>query len=575
MSEKLENYPEHYQKSQPTVIDTNDSSFANSSLPTSQKTTIETETPFLPNSQPTTIEESNPFDTNDTKNEILTSDNSQKTTIESYNEPNNYQKEVPFLKYSQPTAIENSDSFDNIENEISLSTSSYSEKTSIEAYNESNNEETFPPSQKTVMENNIAFSHTQKYSESSSEKFIIEPENSNTQLSKKEYKRTQIIDPFLGKNCGENDRYQIIKLLGKGGMGQVYLALTERENNQHQLVAIKFLKKECLLADNKLEIERRFAREIKILISLNHPNIVKIIEQGIYRLTENNQVDNIPFYVMEYLNGESLTTYLERKNKLNLEEAMPLMIQILSGLNQAHQNSIIHRDLKPDNIFLVSLSNNRYIVKILDFGIARNFDNQSAIRLTTMADYFSTPYYISPEHINGIRELDTRSDIYTLGLIFYEILTGNKPFQADEEFLQKKGWLGVHNSQNPNQLISQPGCENLPITLNNIIIKCLEKSPDQRFTNAQELLEALSNLSAEISAQKTSKVPTSKPKIETKQKQLLPKLLLIGSGLILGIIIGIFIGILISSISERKNSQNSTMIQRGTGILPVQILPVH
>ncbi len=369
---------------------------------------------------------------------------------------------------------------------------------------------------------------------------VIEEEKITTPPEKL-YERQTIKDVFIGQKCGENNLYQIIKLIGKGGMGKVYLAITNSPEKQDELVAIKFLSKECLLAENKEEIKHRFNREIGFLIALNHPNIVKFIDQNIYQLQENDQEYSLPFYVMEYLRGQTLSDYLVKKVRLETSEALFIITQILGGLRIAHNNGIIHRDLKPDNIFLVPTINNKYIVKILDFGIARSLNTMSVVRLTNVADYFGSPYYISPEHIKGVADLDTKSDVYTLGLIFYEILSGNKPFNNYDDLLLTRGWLGVHNHKQPIPLIHQIGCENIPIALNDTIMKCLNKNPNDRYKNAEEMLLEIVKITQEINlTQKSTTIKNNQIKSSISHPTNNSKLIL---QLIITLIIGIVIGI--------------------------------
>lgn len=481
----------------------------------------------------------------------------QKTIIESDLSDQHFTHKPPQRSTSQKTIVEVENPFDE-QQENQTSVSSLPQETILESDLSQDFGGKPPP-----------FSEVQKT--------MVESDYEHTQQRRKFKRpsRKKLDAPFVGITCGTNNRYQVVQLLQQGGMGQVYIAVTETPEHYYKLVAIKFLKKEFLLADNREEIEHRFNREIRILMSLNHPNIVSIIDQGFYPLEEDNQIHNIPFYVMEYLKGQSLTKYLEGKGPLTIEEAMPLMLQISTGLSKAHQNNIIHRDLKPDNIFLIPTTKNRYIIKILDFGIAKNLESISAVKLTNVADYFASPYYISPEHINGITALGPWSDIYTLGLIFYEMLSGNKPFDHDENLLQTRGWPGIHNSKKPHELISQPGCENIPTTLNNIIMKCLSKEPSRRFANAQELLNALSSFSAQISSiPKTSspELPTTPirtpvKKSTSKNSSFSQQLLLITFGLILGISIGILIGIFIYSKLDSKTSQNSNNLPLYSNLL--------
>nr|OEJ77626.1 hypothetical protein A5482_04900 [Cyanobacterium sp. IPPAS B-1200] len=368
------------------------------------------------------------------------------------------------------------------------------------------------------------------------------------------YQRKKPVDPFIGQKCGENQEYLIVKFIAKGGMGNIYLCINQSETIDADFVVVKFLDKECLEADNKEEIIQRFRREIKLLSSLNHPNIVNILDQGIYPLQEEEKIYNIPFFIMEYLQGETLSDYLIKKRQITIEESLFIITQILAGLRIAHNQGIIHRDLKPDNIFLIPTLNNKHIVKILDFGIARKIDSMSVVRLTKMNDYFATPYYVSPEHINGVTQLDARSDIYNLGLIFYEILTGNKPFTDYDDLLVTKGWLGVHNQKNPIPPNQQFGCDNIPLILNNIILKCLAKKPDDRYPNAEDILTEIVNFHPNIKNIHTTK----------KYNNISKKIFL--NGLIFSFLLGIVISLstffIINAINNNEQSlMNNQYIQ--------------
>lgn len=342
------------------------------------------------------------------------------------------------------------------------------------------------PSQKTTIEQDTKIDLKTK----------IDQENNHQNI----YKRNKKEDLFLGNQCGENQQYFIAKLIAKGGMGNIYLCVNQSPDIEQDFVVIKFLDKKLLAVENQEEIRQRFQREIKLLSTLDHPNIVKILDQGIYEVEEENQKLSIPFFVMEYLQGQTLNNYLIKKQKISLKESFLIITQILAGLRFAHGQGIIHRDLKPENIFLIPTLNNKHIVKIIDFGIARKIDSMSMIRLTKMNDYFASPYYISPEHIYGISHLDARSDIYNLGLIFYEILTGNKPFTDCDQLLATKGWLGVHNQKNPVPPNQQIGCDHIPLILNDLILKCLAKKPIDRFSSAEAMLIEVVSLSDSISS---------------------------------------------------------------------------
>ncbi len=230
-------------------------------------------------------------------------------------------------------------------------------------------------------------------------------------------------DPLIGKRFGS---YVVERLLGSGGMGAVYLALQPEIGKQ---VAIKFLAPS--LASNQQVVQRFFA-EAKAVNLIQHDNIVDIFDYG--------QDQGYSYFVMEFIRGNALETVLKTEGKLGIARTVDVCIQIADAVSAAHARGIVHRDLKPDNVFLVSKSGRNDFVKLLDFGIAKLLDNQDEGSAKTMSGaVLGTPGYMSPEQATG-RGVDTRTDIYALGIVMFRMLAGRLPFPGSHfaEILQKQ-----------------------------------------------------------------------------------------------------------------------------------------
>lgn len=255
-------------------------------------------------------------------------------------------------------------------------------------------------------------------------------------------------------------QYRIVSKIGEGGMGTVWLA----DHPSRGLFAIKALAPE--LSGNR-EYRERFYDEARILFSLQHSNIVQP-----YSLLEQ---DDQLFLVMEYVDGTDLHTLIKQEGPLDEKKALKLFKDALIGLNFAHSRGIIHRDIKPSNI-LVSKD---YQAKIMDFGIAIAPDGK---RLTRTGFVLGTAHYMSPEQITHPRQIDHRSDVYSMGIVLYEMLTGQVPFDGDCDYkIYKK-----HVEEKPPDISA---IVNISPTLRNIILKALEKNPDDRFAGCGEFLQ--------------------------------------------------------------------------------------
>lgn len=297
---------------------------------------------------------------------------------------------------------------------------------------------------------------------------------------------------WMGRMIG--DRYRLEKRIGAGGMGDVFLATDTRLLNRQ--VALKLLKGTLLGTE---QFRERFEREVMVCAHLQSPHIVQVFDYGVTEAGE-------PYYVMEYLQGETLGQRLKRERRLSVEEALQIITQSCDGLQTAHQGvtihrdgveikqKIVHRDLKPENFFLVPVASG-VLVKIVDFGIAkvRHDEMSEQTHLTATNVFMGTPRYAAPEQIMGEKSLDERADLYSLGVMLYEMLSGVDPFGFGQQELQPSSmsWAMAHTSKPVKPLRSQAGCEQISPALESVVMRCLEKEPEARFASVSELMQAL------------------------------------------------------------------------------------
>jgi len=272
--------------------------------------------------------------------------------------------------------------------------------------------------------------------------------------------------------------YRIIREIGAGGMGAVFLA--ERHDGEYdQQVAIKIIRQTIA----ETEIINRFKRERQILASLNHANIARLLDGGV-------SSDGLPFLAMEFVEGEAITKYAARENA-NLEDRLKLFLKVCAAVSYAHQNLIVHRDLKPSNILVTKDGE----PKLLDFGLAKlldeNLSNEAA--QTQTAFRALTPAYASPEQLKG-EALTTASDIYSLGVVLYELLTDERPFQLDGKSLEKiiktvtaLEPIAPSAIQNSKFKIQNP--KSLKGDLDNIVLMALRKEADRRYQSVEAFAE--------------------------------------------------------------------------------------
>lgn len=270
-----------------------------------------------------------------------------------------------------------------------------------------------------------------------------------------------------------DDRYEVIEHIGDGGMGNVFKA---RELGLERIVAIKLIH-QSLLGDD--EMLNRFKREGMVLSRLSHPNLLRCYRFGLWR-------QNIPYIAMEYLEGVSLTS---NATPIPPDRLLPLAAQICEGMAHAHKAHVVHRDLKPTNIMLLKQNKEGDLVKILDFGLAGllpDYNDSSKQSLTQTGTVIGSVYYMSPEQCLG-RRTDARSDIYSVGCILYECLTGAPPLVADTPV----GLMHLHTKEYPVPLSQAVAHIAMPSGLNDVIMRAMAKEPDQRYQTMVELNEAL------------------------------------------------------------------------------------
>lgn len=280
---------------------------------------------------------------------------------------------------------------------------------------------------------------------------------------------------LIGKTV-DGGEYRIIERIGTGGMGSVYKA---EQPSMNRFVAIKVLHSK--FADRS-DLASRFRREARTMSQLSHPNTARVYKFGVLE-------DGSSYFVMDFLEGKNLAHVVRQLGPMEADRAINIMVQVCGALDEAHRAGIIHRDLKPENIFLTKHMGGDDFPKVLDFGLAKVGEKQmgrGSMMLTQQGMVFGTPEFMSPEQTQG-ETLDHRSDIYSLGLILYELLTGKLPFDAKKPLDVMK----AHVKQLPIPLNERvPGLTFDPM-LWPVLEKALAKRPRERYPTALDFSDAL------------------------------------------------------------------------------------
>ena len=273
-------------------------------------------------------------------------------------------------------------------------------------------------------------------------------------------------------------RYRLLERAARGGSGYVYRAQHVTIGKQ---VAVKILHRR--LISNELQVER-FLREAKAAARISHDNVIELIDYG---ETEDSAV----YVVMEWLEGEDLGETLSREGAFTWKRTKQIALQICRALHAAHSRNILHRDLKPENCFRIKRRSNRDFIKLLDFGLAKVFGDETKPErsLTKTGNLFGTPEYMSPEQAQGVTP-DHRTDVYSLGVMLYEMLTGSVPFDADNYV----GVLVKHASERPDPPSRRAPEMGITPALDGLVMRALAKDPEDRYADIREFAQAIASL---------------------------------------------------------------------------------
>ena len=300
--------------------------------------------------------------------------------------------------------------------------------------------------------------------------------------------RTMLLTPQKDELIGQilNDRYKVVEEVGRGGMSAVYKGIHELMD---RTVAIKVLLPQ--LVSDQISI-KRFQQEAQAASHLQHPNVITVYDYGFVASGQ-------PYLVMDFLEGESLSDIIRRDKQVPVKRMIPIFMQACEALEHAHQKGVIHRDLKSSNIMLIDFEGKKDFVKVVDFGIAKLMPSsgKQSQNLTQTGEVFGSPIYMSPEQCMA-QSLDARSDIYSMGAMMYESLTGQPPLMGNSII----DTMQMHMSTPPKPFRESRPDLDIPEALERVVLKALAKKPEQRYQSMQELRDAMEGVSKLLDKEK-------------------------------------------------------------------------
>jgi eukaryotic-like serine/threonine-protein kinase len=318
-------------------------------------------------------------------------------------------------------------------------------------------------------------------------------------------------------------RFRIMRFIASGGMGSVYEA---EDQELHERVALKTIRPELLAQPNTIA---RFRREVHLARQVTHPNVCRVFDLFRHRSTNGETETELVFISMELLHGIDLATWLKKRGRMNENEALPLITQMASALAAAHAVGIVHRDFKPQNVVLVSGSGAEQVrVVVTDFGLALQPDKSGDASFVTGSGLLGTPAYMSPEQIEG-RPATPASDIYSLGLVAYEMVTGSRPFQGDTPM--SAAMKRLFEAPIPPRRF-ETGLSSL---WESVILRCLERNPTERFVRVDEVARALAS---EDSTLATTAYKVADLDLQPHKKRLALAFAVVGAAAVLALSVG-------------------------------------
>ncbi len=287
-------------------------------------------------------------------------------------------------------------------------------------------------------------------------------------------------DTLIGTTI--SGRFKILNLVAKGGMGRVYRA---EQSPLGRIVAVKVLHPNYS-GDGDPEFSKRFSLEASVVSRLKHPNTVTVYDYG-------ETDDGVYFMVMEFLEGRTLHRLIREEGSLDVGRALHILVQVARSLREAHGQGVIHRDLKPANIFLIRHDDDPDFVKVLDFGLVKNLDEEDAESLTKTGLFMGSPKYMAPEQIRGDR-VTPATDVYALGVILFEMLTGRVPYDKPNS----ANLLLAHVNDPVPSMQSVNPLTAVPLAIEEIVYRCLAKTPEERFQSMDELIHAIKHAGVSV-----------------------------------------------------------------------------